>query len=654
VSHGRLALVLIAVATGLALPASAQAELRFRNCEGIGCARLSVPLDRSGAMPGRISLYVEKRRAARRPRRGVTLLLAGGPGQPATSAYGGSRSRDSYSDFAGFTPRNDIVAFDGRGTGRSGLLRCPELERSTLVDAGREAALCAKRLGPKRGLYRTADTVEDIEALRAALGVERLTMLGVSYGTFVAQAYAARYPDRVERVLLDSVLDVSGWDPFYRDIFRAVPRVLRAVCRRGCDGFTRDPVADLGRLVQRLSQGPLRGRVTLPDGRRRRTALTRQELFFTLVAGDLDDVARAAFPGAVSAALRGDVAPILRLKRRALASEGGGGPRDFSSALYAATTCEEIPFPWTRFSPPADRFAQINAAAAQVPAAELYPFDTATMAGNDFIRQCRRWPEASPAPAPPPPPGALPAVPVLMVAGEIDLRTPVEAAQGALGDWPDARLLVAPNTGHSTLSADLSGCIRRAGRRFLRGGRPPQSCRRGRPAFPASAPPPASLAELRPVRGVAGRRGQAVRAVEATLFDVAEDVLGTLLTRGSLQLRGGGLRGGRWAIDLDARWAPLVLRAVEVVPGVRVSGVVRDFGRPRQRARLRLFGSATPDGVLELAGQRVKGRLGGRPVSASIAVGVGGDASTAAAVARPTLIELVRTARELARRPRQR
>ncbi|HVD58706.1 MAG TPA: hypothetical protein VNC17_17830, partial [Thermoleophilaceae bacterium] len=79
-SRGRLVLVLMAAATGLALPAQAQAELRFRNCDGVGCARLTVPLDRSGATAGSVSLYVERRRAARRPRRGVTLLLAGGPG----------------------------------------------------------------------------------------------------------------------------------------------------------------------------------------------------------------------------------------------------------------------------------------------------------------------------------------------------------------------------------------------------------------------------------------------------------------------------------------------------------------------------------------------------------------------------------------------
>ena len=381
----------------MALPAAAQAQLSLKPCKHLQCGRIAVPLDRTGGTPGSVSLYVERQRAQRRPARGVTLLLAGGPGQPATGAYN-DRSRNPYGEFRSLTPLNDVVAFDGRGTGRSGLLRCPELERANLIDAGAEAAACAQRLGPSRAFYRTTDSVDDIEAVRAALGVDKLTLVGVSYGTFLAQAYAARYPTHVERVLLDSVLDVSGWDPFYLDIFGAVPRVLRAVCGRICAAFTDDAVADLGRLVARLERGALHGHVTLPNGHRLRTSLTRQELFFTLVSGDLDELLRASFPGAVKSALRGDLDPILRLKRHSALSEGSGSPRDFSSALYAATACEEIPFPWTRFSDPASRFAQISAAVAQIPEQALYPFDRATDEGNDFIRMCRRWPEASPAP----------------------------------------------------------------------------------------------------------------------------------------------------------------------------------------------------------------------------------------------------------------
>ena len=461
-------LVALAVATAvLTLPDAAHAQLSLHSCGKIQCGRLSVPLDRTGATPGSVSLYVERQRARQRPAVGATMLLAGGPGQSATFAYD-SGDALKYDEFSGLTPGNDIVVFDGRGTGRSGLLRCPELERANLVDAGPEAAACARRLGARRGFYRTTDSVDDMEAVRAALGVDKLTLIGVSYGTFLAQAYAARYPTHVERVLLDSVLDVSGWDPFYLDTFAAVPRVLRAVCRGSCSDFTDDPVNDLGALVTRLGRGKLRGKVTLPNGHRRAYGLTRQELLFTLVAGDLDELGRAQFPGAVLSALGGDTAPILRLERHAVYTEGAGSAREFSSGEYAANTCEEIPFPWTRFSPLASRYGQIAAAVDRFPESDFYPFDRATTAGNDFMRMCRRWPEASPAPYAAPAAGSLPDVPVLMLSGEVDLRTPNEGARSAAADWPHAQVLVVPNTGHSVLTADLTNCTSRAVRNFFR------------------------------------------------------------------------------------------------------------------------------------------------------------------------------------------
>ncbi len=133
--RGRTLVALAAAAVLLALPGTANAQLKFKPCDSIQCGRISVPLDRSGATPGSVSLYIERQRARRRPARGVTMLLAGGPGQPSTFAYNDG-SDDPYGEFGRLSPRNDVVAFDGRGTGRSGLLRCPELERANLVDAG--------------------------------------------------------------------------------------------------------------------------------------------------------------------------------------------------------------------------------------------------------------------------------------------------------------------------------------------------------------------------------------------------------------------------------------------------------------------------------------------------------------------------------------
>lgn len=249
-------------------------------------------------------------------------------------------------------------------------------------------------------------------------------------------------------MVLDSVVDVTGVDPLYRDTLEAVPRVLERLCRPGCGRFTRDPVGDVGRLVQRLADEPARGYLVGLTGARRRASLSRQDLLFTLIAGDFDELSRAQFPAAISSALRGDFAPVLRLRRRASGSEGGGDARSFSSAVLAATTCEEIPFPWSRFGPLDARPAAAAAAAAALPPGELAPFDAGTAAGNDLIRLCRRWPTASPAPAPP---VAPPDVPVLLLAGEDDLRTPVEAARAAAARYPRSELVVVPGAAHSVL-----------------------------------------------------------------------------------------------------------------------------------------------------------------------------------------------------------
>ena len=89
-----------------------------------------MPLDRTGATPGRVSLYVERQRAARGRPRGMTLLLAGGPGQPATGAYDNG-STDPYGEFRALTPLNDIVAFDGRGTGAPACCAAPSSSAPT-------------------------------------------------------------------------------------------------------------------------------------------------------------------------------------------------------------------------------------------------------------------------------------------------------------------------------------------------------------------------------------------------------------------------------------------------------------------------------------------------------------------------------------------
>jgi pimeloyl-ACP methyl ester carboxylesterase len=600
----------------LAFAAPADAALRFKRCGPFGfeCARLSVPLDRSGAVPGRVSLFVKRIRARERPRRGALFVLAGGPGESASVAFNG----DALGRLFPALRRRDLIVFDQRGTGRSGLLRCRALERAELRNAGRAAASCAGRLGVGRAFYTSRDSADDIEAIRGELGIGRIALYGTSYGTKVALGYAFRYPANVERLVLDSVVEAAGPNALYLDTLAAVPRALGAVCRSGCSSFTRDPLADVATLVGRMAAGPLRGPLVDRRGRVGRAAIGRSDLFTVLLAGDSDPTLRAAFPGAVRAALDGDESPLLRLRRRTLALDREPPPpRVLSSALYAATTCEETPFPWARATPPdpAERRRQAGLAAAGAPDIAFFPFDRATAVENDLIALCDRWPAAPAEPAFGP--GPLPDVPVLLLEGEDDLRTPLENAQRVAAQFPRSTLVVAPATGHSALASDPGVCTTRAFTRFFQGRRVPTRCRRLPRAFPATPPPPTALTQVQPVRPVPGLRGRALTAVSLTLQDVAGDAVSeVILDLDDPDLaRGGGLRAGRYR--LDGR-GTLHLHGVAFVPGVRVSGRLARFTGRRQRGVLRVAGPATPDGRLSVSGRRATGRLGGVRVSARL------------------------------------
>jgi pimeloyl-ACP methyl ester carboxylesterase len=600
-----------AAAVFLVAAAPADAVLRFKRCGSFGfaCSRLSVPLDHSGVVPGRVSLHIKRIRALERPRRGAVFVLAGGPGQSNTASFTG----DAIGILSAAFRHRDLIVFDQRGTGRSGLLRCPAIERSSLLDAGAAAGACARRLGARRAFYTSRDSVDDIEAIRRELGVPRIALFGTSYGTKVALGYALRYPANVERLALDSVVEAGGPSALYLDTFAAVPRALRALCRSGCRGFTRSAVADIAALVARMAAGPVRGRLVDSHGRRRRVTMGHSHLFAILLTGDVDPGLRAELPGAVRAALDGDAAPILRLRRRAFTLEGlPPPPRLLSSALYTATTCEETALPWARTTPPlmTERRSQAAATAASLPDSAFFPFDRATAMDTDLLELCDRWPAAPVAPALGE--GPLPDVPVLLLGGEDDLRTPIESARRVALQFPRAALVEVPATGHSVLGADTSGCAMRAFARFFRGTAVPTRCARLRRAVPVSPPPPTSLREVAPLRGV---RGRTLAAVWLTLRDVAEDsVTQVIVDEHDADLaRGGGLRGGSYRIRGRGT---LVLRGVSFVPGVRLRGKVARFATRRQRGRIRVSGPAGPDGLLAVRGTRLRGRLGGRRVRA--------------------------------------
>ncbi|HEY1538788.1 MAG TPA: alpha/beta hydrolase [Solirubrobacteraceae bacterium] len=426
---------------------------------------MRVPLDRSGAIEGTIRIRAV-RIASRHATRPPIVGLTGGPGQA------GVVFASDY-DYILPTAGRDLVLFDQRGTGASGLLRCPQLERRVQVDVGAAAAACGRSLGPRRSFYTSADSADDIEALRVRLGVPRIALYAVSYGTRVALEYARRYPQHVERMILDSAVGIDAPDPFGRETLAAVAHVLRAACRFGCGGAQAHPVADLARLVQRLRRSPIR--TTLRHGGHRvPVTVTVDDLLGMLVSGDLAPVFLRRIPPAVRLALHGDVRALAGLEVSPYDLEDDDPVSEFSSALYAATTCEEGPFAWDPSAAAATRLRQARAALAATPLRTLAPFDRASALDFGVLSLCAHWPARTRVPAPEPP---LPTtIPALVLSGDLDLRTPLQNAR-RLARALHGHLVVEQGVGHGVLGERHNGCASPAVAAFL-AGRPLAPCRR--------------------------------------------------------------------------------------------------------------------------------------------------------------------------------
>src|SRR3954471_6761964 len=238
------------------LPAAAQAAKPCKHQPRFACATLSVPLDHAGRAPGTLAIKyaVQRHVPASRP---VLVALSGGPGQSSVSAA------NSFAFSLGpALKRYRLAVLDQRGTGDSGALDCPVIQHEDALApvVPQELADCAARIGPRHAFYSTADSVYDLDALRQALGVQKIALMGVSYGTFVAQQYARLYPEHTDRLILDSVVGADGIDPYLLDTYLRLPRVLREQCSGvKCAGITEDPVADGGAVVSILERGGISG-----------------------------------------------------------------------------------------------------------------------------------------------------------------------------------------------------------------------------------------------------------------------------------------------------------------------------------------------------------------------------------------------------------
>ncbi|HST25235.1 MAG TPA: alpha/beta fold hydrolase [Gaiellaceae bacterium] len=542
--------------------AAASPFVPCQGTSGVLCGNITVPLDWSGAVPGTVTLAAEELPAQGTPR-GVMMLLAGGPGQASAVAFD---LADLGPTWQGMFPGYTLVAFDPRGTGNSGFLGC--IVGADPVVAAAQIATCGQSIGANRVYYTTTANADDIDAVRQAVGVDKVALWGTSYGTKVALAYAAAFPTHVERLLLDSVVPTTGPDPLGLDTLEGIPLGLSALCgNAACKKVSPNLATEVATLANRAAVTPIRGKVRTASGRLVPVSMDGITLLGVVVSADLDPGLQASLPSAVADAVDRRPQALLRL---AGLSEGGfrsAADEPFSEGLFYATMCADGRFPW---QPNDDLTTRQSALAAAVSALEpgaTGPFGSwATELGS--ASYCITWP--SPAGNAPIAAGPLPDVPVLALSGTIDTRTPTANAAAVVSQFPQGHLLVVPGIGHSVLTADPDSCPDKAVQLWLAGGTPPTRCTSA-PAVLAGVPKiPASVTAAPLAPRTSGVRGRMLSVVTTTV----QDAFATEVTAGEPI---GGLAGGRASPGTGT----LILSKYSDVSGVTVSGTLRITTEPK-------------------------------------------------------------------------
>ncbi|MEV0978026.1 alpha/beta hydrolase [Streptomyces sp. NPDC049915] len=480
--HGALAaacaalLSLAAPLTATAAPAGRTA-LAWGPCPGAApasrqeCATLAVPLDHSRPGGPVIDLAVSRVRSERPgARRGVLLMIPGGPGGSSLDDPSGKGQklpkevRDAY-DLVGFAPRGMAPStavdcgLDHADLAVSRLRPWPAPDGSiegNLATARRMADACARNGGELLRHLGTVDEARDIDRIRAALGERRVSAWGVSYGTYVGAVYSQLFPQRTDRIVLDSNDDpdparvsrawLAGHEQGVEDVFPVFAQRVSAPGHPYRVADTPDGVRrEFLRLAAELDRRPIPWPGANPP--ELNGNVLRQTMLDSLYDPDrFDDLARlmtGAREGTLPPAPAGPPEPVLQNV----------------AAVGAATLCNDVAWP----TDPAVYRKDVELSR------KAYPL-TAGMPRNAMV--CAAWPYP-PRQAPVRITGRGPSN-ILLVQNERDVATPLAGARrlrAALGRR--AVMVTVNSTGHDAYLANGNPCGDDTVSRFLATGERP-------------------------------------------------------------------------------------------------------------------------------------------------------------------------------------
>ncbi|MDQ3228991.1 MAG: alpha/beta hydrolase [Pseudomonadota bacterium] len=371
------------------------------------------------------------------------FFLAGGPGQAAVATY-----PQLDAAFKEARKHRHVILVDQRGTGESNPLNCKsgdDAVEPTPELAAQQATTCSNALGKRADLryYTTTDAVRDLDSVRKSIGAAHINLVGVSYGTRVAQQYAMRHPSTTRSIVLDSVapnaLYLGGI--FARNLDDAlVLQFGRCTRDAACKTKLGDPRTQLDSLIAKLEADP-----PLVSYRDATTGAVREErLEPAHVIGLVRmyaymPMAAALLPIMIDDANRGHYEGLMSLSKM-LTSEL---EEAMAMGMQLSVLCTEDG-------------SQMRAD----------PNGVGTLLGNNLVdflaAQCNVWPKGN-APADFHAPLAT-KVPALLMSGEYDPVTPPRYGDDVVKHLPNGRHLVLRGQGHNVIGA---GCMPKLLAQFL-------------------------------------------------------------------------------------------------------------------------------------------------------------------------------------------
>ena len=446
--------------------------LAFTPCgfdKTVQCATADPPIDYANPNGPKESVLVAKRPATgpSSQRIGSLFVNPGGPGASAVSLM------LQIIRLTLLPPqvlsRFDLVAFDPRGVGGSNPIACetdPELDRffaldltpdtpaehQALVDASRNYAVeCGQRNGARIAHFDTRTTARDWDLIRQALGEDKISYIGFSYGTYLGAVYGDMFPTHVRAFVLDGAIDPTissdevnhqqavGFEKELQSFFAYCANLTNCAFRSGGN-----PAAAFDALAARIDQSPVptsSGRMVGPG-----------EFEYGVIQPLYDRDAWPELADALQqAASTGKADGLLKWSDTYTHRQSNGRYNPLLSA-YNAYTC--IDRPWPRNVADYDaQAAHFGADAPHFGAALVY-----------MSLPCASWPY--PAVDTPHPLRAAGSAPIVVIGTTGDPATPYQWAQSLAGQLEHGVLVTYAGEGHTAFSSN-NPCIKAAETAYL-------------------------------------------------------------------------------------------------------------------------------------------------------------------------------------------